>query len=34
ALWFTMLKKLGTMALHAGKAALGAAANTISQGTQ
>nr|P83640.1 RecName: Full=Dermaseptin-DI3; Short=DRS-DI3; AltName: Full=Dermadistinctin-M; Short=DD M [Phyllomedusa distincta] len=31
ALWKTMLKKLGTMALHAGKAAFGAAADTISQ---
>nr|Q7T3K7.1 RecName: Full=Dermaseptin-S8; Short=DRS-S8; AltName: Full=Dermaseptin DS VIII; Flags: Precursor [Phyllomedusa sauvagii]CAD92231.1 dermaseptin sVIII [Phyllomedusa sauvagii] len=34
ALWKTMLKKLGTVALHAGKAALGAAADTISQGAQ
>nr|P84598.1 RecName: Full=Dermaseptin-H5; Short=DRS-H5; AltName: Full=DShypo 03 [Pithecopus hypochondrialis] len=32
ALWKDVLKKIGTVALHAGKAAFGAAADTISQG--
>nr|C0HLD3.1 RecName: Full=Dermaseptin-7.2TR [Phyllomedusa trinitatis] len=31
ALWKDVLKKIGTVALHAGKAALGAVADTISE---
>nr|P80282.2 RecName: Full=Dermaseptin-B1; Short=DRS-B1; AltName: Full=Dermaseptin BI; Flags: Precursor [Phyllomedusa bicolor]CAA51080.1 dermaseptin b [Phyllomedusa bicolor] len=34
AMWKDVLKKIGTVALHAGKAALGAVADTISQGEQ